>query len=424
MPFKEHNRKYDLVVFGATGYTGRLVAEYVTANFPVNLKWAVAGRSESKLQSIVEDCKQLHPDRSPPAIETANVDDGGRVNALAKEAFVMITTVGPYSTHGGEQVVKACAEAGTHYFDATGETPWVYQMIKKYEKAAKESGAILIPQMGLESAPADLCTWALAAILRKQMNAKTKDVVISLHALRGFPSGGSWSTIITMLAHFTSSEVAESAKPFAHSPVPPPAGAKAHRASIWHKIFGVRHVPNLGTLTTSVTSPADRPIIERSWGLLSQIPSRKDEFYGPNFHWAEYFRSRNWLHGIIIHWALVAIVFLITFVPPVRAVIRKFGPAPGTGPSRDDMDKEEAEWRGIANPDTGLPADKQAFCRAWYYGSLYGMTAMFCSEGARTVLEDDLGLDGGFYTPCCLGQGIIDRAHDGGFRMEIRIQNK
>ncbi|UKZ80641.1 hypothetical protein TrVFT333_008404 [Trichoderma virens FT-333] len=358
MPFKEHNRQYDLVVFGATGYTGRLAAEYITANFPVNLKWAIAGRSESKLQGLVEDCKKLHSDRNPPAIETAQVDSYDEISALAKKTFVLITTVGPYSAHG-EYAVKACAEAGTHYFDVTGETPWVYKMIKKYEKTAKESGAILIPQMALEAAPADLLTWSLAQTLRKQMDARTKDVVISIHNMRSTPSGGTLSTFTTVFDHFT-----------------------------------------------------------------LKIPSRKDEFYGPKFHWNECYRPRNWLHGVIIHWVLVLGVLLVAIGPPIRALFRKLVPAPGTGPSRDEMDKEEAEWRGIANPDTESPTDKQAFVRAWYNGSMYQMTAMFCCEGARTVLEDDLQLDGGFYTPCCLGQGIIDRARVGGFRMETRIQQK
>jgi short subunit dehydrogenase-like uncharacterized protein len=111
------------------------------------------------------------------------VDNNEEMSALAKKTFVMITTVGPYSQYG-EQAVKACVEAGTHYFDATGEAPWVYKMIKKYESIAKESGAILIPQMGLESAPPDLCTWSLANTLRKEMDAQTKDVVLSLHVFR------------------------------------------------------------------------------------------------------------------------------------------------------------------------------------------------------------------------------------------------
>ncbi|KAL6891292.1 Saccharopine dehydrogenase domain-containing protein [Trichoderma longibrachiatum] len=423
MPFKQHNRQYDLVVFGATGYTGRLAAEYITANFPVNVKWAIAGRSESKLQAVAEDCKKLNPDRNPPAIETASVDNFEQMSALANKTFVLITTVGPYSARG-EHAVKACAEAGTHYFDVTGESPWTYRMIKKYEKTAKESGAILIPQIGLESAPADLCTWALATTLRKQMNVKTRDVTISIHNIRAAPSGGTVSTLLTLFDHFTVSELAESGKPFAHSPVPHPNEPKRPRGSVWQKVLGVHHVPNLGTVTTAFTNPADQTVVERSWGLLSEIPSRKDEFYGPNFHWEECHRVRNWFHGVIIHLVIVIGVLLVATGSPVRAVLRRIVPEPGTGPSRDEMEKEEVEWRGIANPDTEMPTNKQAFCRAWYKGSMYALTAMFCCEGARTVLEDDLGLEGGFYTPCCLGQGLIDRAHDGGFKMETRIQDK
>lgn len=91
--------------------------------------------------------------------------------------------MGPYCKYG-EAAFKACAEAGTHYFDVTGESVWVAKMIKKYESAAKASGAIMIPQIGIESAPADLCTWLLASTLREELNAKTKDVVISLHKLK------------------------------------------------------------------------------------------------------------------------------------------------------------------------------------------------------------------------------------------------
>ncbi|KAM0263502.1 hypothetical protein ACHAQJ_001120 [Trichoderma viride] len=422
MPFKEHNRLYDLVVFGATGYTGRVVAEYITANFPVDTKWAVAGRSASKLQVIVEDCKTVHSDRSPPGIEIVNVDNDEEMSALARKTIVMITTVGPYSQHG-EQAVKACVKAGTHYFDATGESPWVYKMIKKYEKAAKESGAILIPQMGMESAPPDLCTWSLANVLRKQMDAKTKDVVLSLHTFRAAPSAGTISTVLNIFDYLTWSELLESGKPFAHSPVPHPAEPKRYETSTWQKIFGIHNVPNLGTLTTALTGSTDQGVIERSWGLLSEIPSRKDQFYGPNFRWAEYRKARNWLEGIFTHWVLI-VAFLLVSIGPIRAVAKKFAPEPGTGPAKEDMDKEEVEWRGIANPDTELPADKQAFCRAWYHGSMYKMTAMLCSEGARIVLEDDLELGGGFYTPCCLGQRIIDRAHEGGLKIEARLQDK
>lgn len=84
----------------------------------------------------------------------------------------------------GEVAFKACAEAGTHYLDVTGEVPWVRKMIQKYEATAKSSGAIMIPQIGIESAPADICTWVLADRLRKDLNAQTAEVTISIHNLR------------------------------------------------------------------------------------------------------------------------------------------------------------------------------------------------------------------------------------------------
>lgn len=120
---------------------------------------------------------------SGPAVEIANVDDDGQLKALAKKTFVLITTVGPYSIYG-EHAIKACAETGTHYLDATGEVAWVRRMIKKHEATARGTGAILIPQLGIESSPADLCTWAMVQCLRKQLGVQAGDVTLSLHNVR------------------------------------------------------------------------------------------------------------------------------------------------------------------------------------------------------------------------------------------------
>lgn len=120
------------------------------------------------------------------------MNDEASLAALVKKTYVLITTVGPYCIYG-EKVVKVCAEAGTHYLDCTGEFPWVGKMIKKYEQTAVKSGAILIPQFGIESAPADLCTYALAQHVRNEIGAPTKDVTVSIAELRyDFMNPGSW----------------------------------------------------------------------------------------------------------------------------------------------------------------------------------------------------------------------------------------
>lgn len=98
--------------------------------------------------------------------------------ALAKKTFVLLNTVGPFARYG-EHAVKACAENGTHYLDVTGEVPWVLKMIQKYEAAAASSNAIMIPQIGIESAPSDLVTWSLARLARKQFSCGIGQTIVA-----------------------------------------------------------------------------------------------------------------------------------------------------------------------------------------------------------------------------------------------------
>jgi short subunit dehydrogenase-like uncharacterized protein len=101
---------------------------------------------------------------------------------LARKTTILVTTVGPYGLHG-EYAFKACAENGTHYIDCTGEVPWVHKMIQKYEETAKTTGAIMIPQNGIESAPPDLVTWSLVSLVRQELSAPVSSVILSNHDL-------------------------------------------------------------------------------------------------------------------------------------------------------------------------------------------------------------------------------------------------
>ena len=105
------------------------------------------------------------------------------MTALAKKTKILIATVGPYALYG-EHAFRACAENGTHYLDVTGEVPYVADMIKKYESVAKASGSIMIPQIGIDSAPADLVTWTLVNMIRGKFSAPTAEVIVSVHDLK------------------------------------------------------------------------------------------------------------------------------------------------------------------------------------------------------------------------------------------------
>lgn len=134
------SRPYELILFGATGYTGKLCAEHTTTALPTDLTWAVAGRSASKLQTVVDEIRPLNPDRKQPAIEECALEQD-QLNALARKTKLLVNCVGPYSLYG-EKVIRACAENGTSYVDTTGEVPWVLKMIRKYHEVAKETGAV------------------------------------------------------------------------------------------------------------------------------------------------------------------------------------------------------------------------------------------------------------------------------------------
>ncbi|KAM0502158.1 hypothetical protein ACHAP9_003582 [Verticillium nonalfalfae] len=308
----------------AGSYTGQFAAEHIATHLPSNLRWAVAGRSESKLQKVVADCEKLNPDRVQPEVEICNLNDRD-LQELAKKTFVLISAVGPYGKYG-EHAFKACAENGTHYFDVTGEVPFVAKMISKYGKAAQASGALMFPEVGLESAPPDLMTWAMAKIIRDKLSAKTGEVTVSIHTLEA-PS----------------------------------------RDTILTKIFGARHVPELGTVTTSLAGTTDAAIVQRSWGLHTSL--NEQESYGPNFSFKEYFRVRNLLHGVFVHIALfLGIIILGT---PLRRVAHRFVYQPGQGPAKADGKKDRVEYRATAIPDVTPKSDKIAFSRLWFDGSMY-----------------------------------------------------
>jgi hypothetical protein len=160
------------------------------------------------------------------------------------------------------------------------------------------------------------------------------------------PSGGTLATALGLWDIFTLKEVKEANSPYAQSPIPHKEPTRP-KDSILEKIFGVRTIPNLGLMTTSAMASTNIPVIERTWGLLSETPSRKDEFYGPNFTWSEYMKARNWLHGIFIHWQ------------------------PGEGAKHEDTENDALEYKCIAYPDSEKATGKAAYCHMWHHGGMY-----------------------------------------------------
>ena len=185
------DRQFDIVVYGATGYTGRLVAEYLAHHYNgKGPKWAMAGRSKAKLEEVRE---LIGAPTDTPLIE-ANSDDPASMAALAHSARVILTTVGPYQLYG-EPLVKACAEAGTDYADLCGEPGWMREMIDRYDAAAKASGARIAFSSGFDSIPFDLGVLMLQKAAKAKFGQPAPRVKGRVRGMQGTFSGGTAASL-------------------------------------------------------------------------------------------------------------------------------------------------------------------------------------------------------------------------------------
>ncbi|KAK4502588.1 hypothetical protein PRZ48_006014 [Zasmidium cellare] len=411
-------RQYEVVVFGATGYTGKYAAEHLTTNAPTDLKWAIAGRSQQKLEKLAGELRAVNPDRQQPGIEIASLSKDDLVK-LAKKTKVLISTVGPYHRYG-THAFEACAENGTHYLDCTGEVPWVYDMVQKYESKAKKTGAIMIPQNGVESAPTDLMCWMLATHIRRALSVGTAEVVDIMYDIKGTPSGGTLDTVLTLFDSYSLRQIAKSMSPFSLCSISPPQ--QKRRKPLLEILTGIRNDNDLGLLTTSLQGPTDAPIVNRTWSLLDG-----GRFYGKNFQLSPYMRAKGTLHALIVHFALT-FGTLALILPPVRWIIKRFVYQPGEGPTREQAKREYCEWRAIANADVTDPNDpKRAYGSMRWEGSMYHLTAVFLCEAAMTMARDKTAMHalkaGGILTPGALANSssYLERLQKAGLQTEVKF---
>ncbi|KAM3416141.1 hypothetical protein BST61_g7749 [Cercospora zeina] len=409
----QKQRQYEVIVFGATGYTGKYTAEHIARQLPTNLKWAIAGRNQSKLQALADELRREHPDREQPGVEIAQLNKSDLSN-LAEKTQVLISTVGPFHKYG-EAAFAACAETGTHYLDCTGEVPWVYDMTEKYHDLAEKNGAIMIPQDGVESAPTDLIAWALVTHIRQTLNVGTRELVDTIYDLNGTPSGGTLDTVLTLFDSYGLGQIAKSMSPYSLSLAPAPSHPGR---PLLERLTGLRTVPDLGLLTASIQGPSDTPIVNRTWSLIDN-----GNYYGRKFKFSAYMKARNSVQGLLVHLALTfGTVALI--LPPVRWLLKKFVYQPGEGPTKEQASKEHCEWRAIAHADVSDENDpKRAYARMRWNGSMYDLTGVFLAEAAVTIARDKTfahELGGGVLTPATLGSAYLERLSKAGLVTEIK----
>jgi short subunit dehydrogenase-like uncharacterized protein len=378
--------KFDIVVYGATGFTGQLVAEYLTQHYKSDktLKWAMAGRSLGKLKSVRDAIGA--PGNTPLIV--ADASDAASLKAMAEQTMSVITTVGPYQLYG-EELLAACVATGTDYFDLCGEPIWMRQMIDKYEAAAKESGARIVFSCGFDSVPFELGTFFVQEEAKRVFGAPAARVKGRVRDMRGTLSGG---TAASAKATFDAvakdiSLIAILNDPFALTPgFAGPKQPKGNR-SLLEEDLQSWAAPFMMALINTRN-------VHRS-NMLMGFP------YGQDFVYDEMVLTGAGEKGEANAKRVMA------------ANAEKTGPSapkPGEGPS-----KEERE-NGLFNLLYVAIAPDGRAVRAGVTGDRdpgYGSTSKMISECAMCMLRDVTDVAAGFWTPgAAMQHKLIKRLRD------------
>ena len=393
----DSTRDLDLIVYGATGFTGRQCARYLMAHGPDGLRWAIAGRNVTKLRAVQTE---LGGASSGPAMIIADAHDAVAISHLVKRTKVVLTTAGPYAKYGSP-LFAACAAAGTDYVDITGETPWVRQMLDQHESVAKASGARLVPFCGFDSIPSELGVWLLVRHFRDVHNEGTREVRSAFRA-KGGVNGG---TLDSALHMFETGDARRLAKPFLLNPPDARPGKAPERS---HDPQEAVHDADLDCWTAPFfMGPVNTRVVRRSDALWTA----RGEGYGDDFAYRETMRVPNRLMGAVIA-AGMGMFMVLGSRPWGRSLVRSVVPAPGEGPSEATMDNGHFDVSFIGVSDTG----RKAVVRITSQGDPGNRSTvrMLCEAALCFVVDPDTipasAHGGGILTPTtAFGSTLVDR---------------
>jgi short subunit dehydrogenase-like uncharacterized protein len=385
------DRELDLVLFGATGFTGRLTAEYLARHRPSGLRWALAGRNEAKLDGVREHLTTLDGSLADLPLITADVTDDVSLKDVAHRARVVITTVGPYLTYG-EPLVAACAEAGTDYVDLTGETEFVDRMYVGYHATAQQTGARLVHACGFDSIPHDLGAYFTVGQL-------PEDVPISLRGVvraSGTPSGGTFHSAMTAMSRTRQTRTAAAAR---RAVEPRPSG-RSSRA-----VAGKPHRdPVLGRWLLPLPT-IDPLIVARSGAALAA--------YGPQFRYSHYAGTKTLRYAAGGAGGVFALG-LAAQVPPLRRALLKRVPQ-GEGP---DAARRARSWFTV--DFVGEGGGQTVHTRVSGGDPGYDETAKMLAESALCLAFDPNPVTAGQVTTAqAMGDALTQRLTAAGIRFEV-----
>ena len=405
------SREFDLIVWGATGFTGALVAEYLVDRYGVggDLRWAIAARSESKLEMLR---KALGESARPLPVLVADSLDVPSITDLARKTRVVLTTVGPYARYGSP-LVAACAENGTHYCDLAGEVQWIRRMIDAHDHEARLSGARIVHCCGFDSIPMDIGAWFLQQEVQTRHGTFCESITLLVRAMKGGASGGTMASMMNVMreAREDRNVARVLARPYSLNPEGEQSGPDSGDQR------GVRYDERARSWTAPfVMASVNTRVVRRSNALLGYP-------WGRDFRYHEAIRTSagagGWIKAAMITAGLASLVTLASF-GWTRGLLERFVlPKPGTGPDK------AARESGFFNLEQIGVLPGGDTIRAKITGDRdpgYGSTSKMLAESAVCLALDDLDSPGGVLTPsAAMAEPLIKRLRENaGLTFDVR----
>jgi short subunit dehydrogenase-like uncharacterized protein len=414
MTVSSRPRKLDVVLFGATGFTGRLVADYLAKGAPT-LRWAIAGRSRDKLARVKTELVEGHPALADLEILVADATDPAALAAVAKDARVVCTTVGPYAVHGRE-LAAACAEHGTDYCDLAGEVTFIRDSIDRNHARAEETGARIVHCCGFDSIPSDLGVHLLGEHFKKQ-GQKLNKASLFVGPMKGRVSGG---TIASMLLTLEEAGRDPQQRRLMGDPYALIPDREKDRGPDRGDQMTAKFEPLIGAWTGPFVMAAINTRVVRRTNAISGHP------YGKDFRYRESMVFGKGAKGAALAGAFTA--GLATFVTlastrPGRAMLKPLLPVPGQGPSKAQRDAGFFRVRIVGESDKSGAGVLKATARVEGRSDPgYGETAKMLGESALCLAldRDDLEPRHGVLTPAsAMGNRLIERLRAAGMTFAI-----
>jgi len=382
------DRQFDIVLYGASGFTGKLVAAYLNEAHP-DVTWAIAGRNRQKLDALRRELN-----RSELPIVIADSADPASLAAMAASTKTLISTVGPYAKFG-TPVLEACAQEGTHYCDLTGEAQWMAEVYERIEPIAKASGARLVHCCGFDSIPSDLSVFFLQKQFKERFGTYATHVTGRMGRAAGGVSGGTVASLMYVAEQASKDPVIKERimDPYALYPAGLQKGLDGPDQA------GIAWDDNFESWTGPFVMAAINTKVVRRSHALAGLP------YGADFRYDESQLCASRAKALLSAGGLGA-VMAGTFFSPTRALLKKVLPDPGEGPSEETRNNGFFEfWAHGTDGDNNLKVKV-----AGQRDPGYGATSRMLAQAGLCLAQDEVSVGGGIWTTAsAMGDALLTR---------------